>query len=92
MAFNSEDKGVQSKGLSADLVTATDEACENLIRSTIMEAFPDHKFIGEEEVAKTGRVPELGLNLLDHLLSHQRAEHFCTCVINSDWAVITAHL
>ena len=60
MAFNSEDKGVQSKGLSADLVTATDEACENLIRSTIMEAFPDHKFIGEEEVAKTGRIPELG--------------------------------
>lgn len=58
-AFNSADKGVKDKGKSTDLVTATDQACETLIRRAIEEKFPDHAFIGEEEVAQAGRTPEL---------------------------------
>lgn len=58
-AFTAKDKGVQGKKTAADLVTYTDEACENFIRSTIQEAFPGHKFIGEEEVSKSGEMPEL---------------------------------
>lgn len=42
-----------------DLVTQTDKDCEDLIRRRISSAFPDHKFIGEEESAVNGATPEL---------------------------------
>jgi len=31
-----------------DLVTETDKKCEEIVLSTIQDAFPDHHFIGEE--------------------------------------------
>lgn len=34
----------------ADLVTEADYASQELVRHTIMEAFPDHRIIGEEDV------------------------------------------
>lgn len=34
-----------------DLVTETDKKCEEIVFSSIREAFPDHKFIGEEDSA-----------------------------------------
>lgn len=33
---------------AVDLVTETDKHCEEIILSAIQNAFPDHKFIGEE--------------------------------------------
>lgn len=38
---------VDMKG-QIDLVTEVDTACEELIRSTLLEAFPDHRILGEE--------------------------------------------
>ena len=37
-----------------DLVTETDKECEKLIFGRLKEAFPDHKFIGEEESSAQG--------------------------------------
>ncbi|KAL5022276.1 hypothetical protein ScPMuIL_001431 [Solemya velum] len=50
-AFHKE-KLIETKQSFADLVTQTDEAVENLIHSFFMDKFPEHKFIGEETVAK----------------------------------------
>jgi len=49
---------VHHKG-AIDLVTETDKECEELIRTIIKDEFPEHCFIGEEETAALGRVPEL---------------------------------
>lgn len=43
-------KQVTHKG-AVDLVTETDQQCEELILSHIREAFPSHQFIGEETSA-----------------------------------------
>ena len=56
-AFN-EDKDVKFKG-KLDLVTATDQQCEQTISATISEALPDHKFIGEEGSSAQGFTNEL---------------------------------
>ncbi len=48
-----KDKDVKFKG-KLDLVTATDQECEQTILTAISEAFPDHKFIGEEGSAAQG--------------------------------------
>ncbi len=50
---------LKAKSTYADLVTATDKECERIIVATIKEAFPHHKFIGEEEVSESGVMPEL---------------------------------
>ncbi|KAK3240759.1 vacuolar transporter chaperone [Cymbomonas tetramitiformis] len=52
-----KDKCVEHKG-SVDLVTETDKQCEDLIMTKIKTAFPEHKFIGEEESSKEG-TPDL---------------------------------
>ena len=39
---------VQEKG-PADLVTEADLAAERIIRETVLTAFPDHEFVGEED-------------------------------------------
>ena len=41
---------VEEKSSYADLVTETDQECERIIVRRLKEAFPGHKFIGEEEV------------------------------------------
>ena len=41
---------VEEKSSYADLVTETDQECERIIVRRLKEAFPNHKFIGEEEV------------------------------------------
>ena len=51
-------KGVQHKG-AMDLVTETDRRCEELIFEQLKGAFPDHRFVGEEETAQLGAVPAL---------------------------------
>lgn len=57
-AFSS-DKQVENKyDNNVDLVTETDKECEEKIVSKIRQAFPAHKFIGEEESSKSG-TPEL---------------------------------
>jgi fructose-1,6-bisphosphatase/inositol monophosphatase family enzyme len=47
-------KDVVAKSSHVDLVTETDKACEAAIRAALLGAFPDHKFIGEEEAAEAG--------------------------------------
>lgn len=56
-AFN-KDKNIEFKG-KLDLVTATDKECELTIFTAIREAFPDHKFIGEEGSAAQGFTSDL---------------------------------
>jgi len=38
------------KANSRDLLTLIDPLCEKVIRETVLEAFPDHSFLGEEDV------------------------------------------
>eukprot|EP00899_Mesostigma_viride_P018536 jgi/Mesvir1/26684/Mv20465-RA.1 len=57
-AFRDGNCTVQHKG-KVDLVTETDTKCEKLVRDHLMACFPDHLFIGEEDVSATGQVPEL---------------------------------
>lgn len=45
--FNTRGNQVYFKD-ATDLVTQTDRACEQLILSTLKQAFPDHMFVGEE--------------------------------------------
>ncbi len=54
----SEAKEVEFKG-TVDLVTKTDKQCEELIFGVIREAFPSHKFIGEEGSASQGFTEQL---------------------------------
>ena len=49
---------IHHKG-AIDLVTETDRECEALIRKILCDEFPDFCFIGEEETAALGHVPEL---------------------------------
>ncbi|XP_067647778.1 inositol monophosphatase 1 [Eurosta solidaginis] len=44
----------EEKANDIDLVTATDKEVEQLLIQGLIEAFPDHKFIGEEESAAGG--------------------------------------
>ncbi len=43
-----KDLGIESKSSDSDLVTIVDKACEEIIRSIILEAHPDHSILGEE--------------------------------------------
>jgi len=50
---NMEDKTnsiTKTKDSSRDLLTLIDPLCENVIRTTILETFPTHDFLGEEDV------------------------------------------
>ena len=38
------------KANSRDLLTLVDPLCEKTIRDTVLDKFPDHKFLGEEDV------------------------------------------
>ncbi|MCM3593424.1 inositol monophosphatase [Brevibacillus borstelensis] len=40
---------IEEKGNAFDVVTELDKASESLIRKRILEAYPDHAFLGEEE-------------------------------------------
>jgi len=39
---------VEVKGFAADLLTAVDTECEEVVRQTVQNAFPSHAFLGEE--------------------------------------------
>jgi myo-inositol-1(or 4)-monophosphatase len=41
---------MERKANSRDLLTLIDPLCEKIIRETVLEAFPDHGFLGEEDV------------------------------------------
>jgi myo-inositol-1(or 4)-monophosphatase len=41
---------MERKANSRDLLTLVDPLCEKTIRETVLEAFPDHGFLGEEDV------------------------------------------
>jgi len=45
--------GVREKG-PADLVTEADLAAQNTIREILLGAFPDHRFLGEEDTSEDG--------------------------------------
>jgi 3'-phosphoadenosine 5'-phosphosulfate (PAPS) 3'-phosphatase len=53
-AWGNGAKGEVTKSSHVDLVTETDKKCEDVIRTRLMEAFPAHSFIGEEEAAEAG--------------------------------------
>ncbi|BDA46202.1 Inositol monophosphatase 2 [Coccomyxa sp. Obi] len=53
-----KEKLVEHKG-TVDLVTETDKNCEEIVFSSIQDAFPEHKFIGEEGSAAQGFTAEL---------------------------------
>lgn len=47
----SRQHSVEKKATGRDLLTTVDPLCEKAIRETIVEAFPHHGFLGEEEIA-----------------------------------------
>lgn len=47
-------KKIQTKSSSADCVTETDQACEDLVIAGIKKAFPSHKIIAEESYSASG--------------------------------------
>ena len=49
------EKATMAKSLFTDLVTQTDQDCEEVIKSIIQANFPEHKFIGEE--SSSGSTP-----------------------------------
>lgn len=52
-AFLKGDKSnVLTKSCFTDLVTQTDERCEEVIKGIIKDKFPQHLFIGEEETSR----------------------------------------
>lgn len=57
-----QDKDVTFKD-ATDLVTETDRNCEVLIINSLKEAFPEHKFLGEE-------VCSIEIYILIHSYSH----------------------
>ncbi|XP_046739925.1 inositol monophosphatase 1-like [Diprion similis] len=57
-AINKEKK-VSVKGIDWDLVTEYDRRVEETVITSLSAKFPSHKFIGEEDVAKEGKPPEL---------------------------------
>ncbi|KAK9746811.1 Inositol monophosphatase family [Popillia japonica] len=54
-----KDVQVETKEDVWDLVTQYDLKVEEILVKKLKEQFPTHKFIGEEESAMTGRIPEL---------------------------------
>lgn len=42
--------GIESKIGSRDIVTRVDKECQETIRTVILSRFPDHKFLGEEDI------------------------------------------
>ncbi len=42
------DLSIESKSVESDLVTIVDAECEQVIRQTILDAFPSHQILGEE--------------------------------------------
>jgi len=56
-AIEDRDKKIAEKSSPTDLVTETDKAVEDLLVSGLKKQFPDHDFIGEEDVsAQSGYV------------------------------------
>lgn len=41
----------ERKANSRDLLTLIDPLCEKIIKDTVLETFPSHEFLGEEDVA-----------------------------------------
>ncbi|XP_015603776.1 inositol monophosphatase 2 [Cephus cinctus] len=54
-----KDKITESKGIDWDLVTEYDRKVEDVLIKSLSNEYPTHKFIGEETVAREGRLPEL---------------------------------
>lgn len=50
---------LSEKKNSVDLVTETDQRVEEIIKKSIAERYPEHKFIGEESVSAAGTLPAL---------------------------------
>ena len=53
-AFDKPPSQLQNKFNFCDLVTETDQQCEKLVLERLQQAFPQHKFIGEETTAAEG--------------------------------------
>jgi len=69
-ALARRDKTVMEKSSATDLVTETDKATEKLLVGGLSAKFPDHKFIGEEDVAenmgnKVGEVTDAPTWIID---------------------------
>ena len=83
---------IEHKG-AMDLVTETDKECEALIRGLLQQEFPEHSFIGEEETAALGRVPELTVSptwLVDPVDGTTNfVHHFPFCCVSIALAVHT---
>lgn len=73
----SEPKSVEFKG-KVDLVTETDKQCEEIILTELREAFPSHKFIGEEGSAAQGFTSEL-TDEPTWLVGVASKLHICSC-------------
>lgn len=53
MSYFGKDKRIEHKGSEFDLVTNADKEVEEKVFSIIKEHFPDHDFLGEEEIGQS---------------------------------------
>lgn len=67
---------VELKSTSRDLLTLVDPLCEEAIRETILAKFPDHDFLGEEQVA-AGK--EAAIAALEDKLQHPTSPWLYIC-------------
>lgn len=58
-SFDSDNKRIQQKSTHVDLVTETDKKCEQVIHQMLVQHFPSHQFIGEEQASANGGQPDL---------------------------------
>lgn len=49
-SINLNTTDIESKIGSRDIVTKVDKECQDIIKSTILSKFPNHKFLGEEDI------------------------------------------
>lgn len=58
-SFDHDNKGIEQKSTHVDLVTETDKKCEEVIHQMLVQHFPAHQFIGEEQASANGGQPAL---------------------------------
>jgi myo-inositol-1(or 4)-monophosphatase len=64
--INSNDKDIISKIGSRDIVTKVDKEAQDIIKSTILSYFPNHKFLGEEDIPPGKEASSKAIEELKH--------------------------
>jgi myo-inositol-1(or 4)-monophosphatase len=64
--INNAEKDITSKIGSRDIVTKVDKEAQDIIKSTILSYFPNHKFLGEEDIPPGKEASSKAIEELKH--------------------------